>query len=183
VATSSARRPLNSFTFGRKSKRDIALERIKADLHYARLSGRDPVIAPEIEVPPPPKKRAKPPGPSEHQIQSAVISWWDKVGAKRYGLPNNLLFAIPNGGARDAITGSRLKAEGVRAGAPDLMLAVPFDGLAGLFIEMKTGTGAVAESQSTFMADLRQQNYETAIARSLDQAIEVIEAYLTEIPF
>lgn len=36
-----------------------------------------------------------------------------------------LLFAIPDGGRRDAVTGAHLKAEGVRAGVPDMFLAVP----------------------------------------------------------
>ena len=75
---------------------------------------------------------------SEHQEQSAVISWW-ALAHRQYGLPEFALFAIPNGGARDVITGARLKAEGVRRGVVDLMLAKPNGTFSGLFIEMKAG--------------------------------------------
>src|SRR5258706_12086600 len=74
--------------------------------------------------------------PSEHQSQAAVISWW-ALACNGYELPPFALFAIPNGGARDPITGSRLKQEGVRAGILDLMLAVKRGNFGGLFIEMK----------------------------------------------
>ena len=47
-----------------------------------------------------------------------------------------LLFAIPDGGRRDAVTGAHLKAEGVRAGGPDMFLAVPRQNAPGLFPEL-----------------------------------------------
>src|SRR5262245_64718583 len=52
-------------------------------------------------------------------------------------IPARLCFAIPNGGARDVITAGRLKAEGVRAGVPDVCLPVARAGYHGLFLEVK----------------------------------------------
>ena len=76
----------------------------------------------------------------EHLEQVHVIHWWDTI-AKANGIPECLLFAIPNGGYRTKRTGAMLKAEGMRAGVPDLFLAVPRGGFGGLFIEMKRPVG------------------------------------------
>ena len=53
--------------------------------------------------------------PTEHEEQAALIEWWG-LYARWKSLPPSLLMAIPNGGYRSAITGARLKAEGVRVG-------------------------------------------------------------------
>src|SRR5258708_6266486 len=92
-----------------------------------------------VYAPEKPKRERRAPDPnvpSEHQSQTAGISWW-ALACKGYELPPFALFAIPNGGARDPITGSRLKQEGVRPGILDLMLAVKRGDFGGLFIEMK----------------------------------------------
>lgn len=49
---------------------------------------------------------------SEHDQQVAVVEWYDLNG-----IP---VFAIPNGGIRHKRTAAMLKAEGVKAGVPDL---------------------------------------------------------------
>jgi len=73
--------------------------------------------------------------PSEHQIQHALIAWWE-IKHKGYGLPEFALFAVPNGGARNAVTGAILKREGVRKGVCDLILLCPNKYHAGLLIEI-----------------------------------------------
>ena len=47
----------------------------------------------------------------EHSIQVACVEWF------RYSYPmlSKRLFAVPNGGRRDAVTGAKMKAEGVIA--------------------------------------------------------------------
>ena len=74
---------------------------------------------------------------AEHRLQCACVRWF------RYQYPHHvsLLFAVPNGGRRDAVTGARLKAEGVVAGVADLLLFVPTKQHHALCIEMKTATG------------------------------------------
>src|SRR5690606_12582346 len=62
---------------------------------------------------------------TESKSQQAFIRWWG-LSHRSLGVPHaDLLFAIPNGGARNPVTGATLKAEGVRRGVPDLFLAVP----------------------------------------------------------
>nr|WP_294508356.1 hypothetical protein [uncultured Bilophila sp.] len=75
--------------------------------------------------------------PTESQEQKALFDWW-RAYARNTPL---VMLHIPNGGARNAITGSRMKAEGVTAGVPDILLAVPRQGCHGLWIELKRRKG------------------------------------------
>ena len=50
----------------------------------------------------------------EHREQAALFEWARYAGGRYPELA--LLFAVPNGGRRDAVTGARLKSEGVKAG-------------------------------------------------------------------
>ena len=132
---------------------------------------------------------------NESRMQQAFVRWWD-VAFRSLGVPDKrLLFAIPNGGARNAVTGAVLKAEGVRRGVPDLMLAVPVDGYRtngqsgdgyaeewfsshGLFLEFKTSEGRVSEEQESMQAFLRTCGYVVAVVRGFDEAERAITRYL-----
>lgn len=54
----------------------------------------------------------------EHRIQCSCVKWFNLKYPKLKGR----LFAVPNGGRRDTVTGDKLKAEGVTAGVSDLIL-------------------------------------------------------------
>lgn len=88
------------------------------------------------------------------------------------------MIAIPNGGARDAVTGKRLKEEGVTAGAPDLFLFHSNDQHNGLAIEMKTRTGKQSPSQKDFQKQLESNGYQYSICRSLAEFMEIVADYL-----
>lgn len=139
--------------------------------------GRPPQIAYAPEKPKRGRKVRDELVPSEHQSQCAVISWWRLVH-KGYELPEFALFAIPNGGARDRITGSRLKAEGVRPGIPDLMLAARNRLCAGLFIEMKKIGNQTKAVQKEALAHLRLAGYACEVCWTADAAIATIKTYL-----
>lgn len=70
-----------------------------------------------------------------------------------------LLFAIPNGGERNAIVAGKMKAEGVRAGVSDILLPVARRGYHGFFIEMKKPGGRESDKQIEFGADVTEQGY------------------------
>jgi hypothetical protein len=150
-----------------------------------RLNAIDAFYAgasPKGVVPIPRRTRApnKPRDPTlatEHQEQTAVIQWWNLSCAK-YGLPALALFAIPNGGARDYVTGAMLKAEGVRSGALDLILAKPATPFHGLFIEMKVGDNKPSPNQKEFIAYLQSVGYRAVVCYSAKVAISHIEEYL-----
>lgn len=114
----------------------------------------------------------------EHKEQCAVLEWWG-YKCHSFGVPEHLLFAIPNGGARNAITGAILKAEGVRAGVPDLFLACPNRYYSGLFVEMKKPKGGrVSDAQAGMRTLLMWAGYDVQICEGADKARAVITDYL-----
>lgn len=116
--------------------------------------------------------------PDEHSEQCALIRWWD-MQARAKGLDTRLLMAIPNGGARNAVTGARLKAEGVRAGVPDLLLAIPRNGFHGLWLEMKREKGgSVSAGQKVMLSLLAAQGFAVWVCKGFKQAKLAIETYL-----
>lgn len=75
------------------------------------------------------------------------------------------LFAIHNQGHGDIVRGNRAKAEGVKAGVPDLMLPQPIDGLAGLFIELKRSSKKDTQgNQNDWIDYLNQVGYKCVVA-------------------
>jgi hypothetical protein len=166
------------------SKRQL-LERSQRISNYYADSFGKPRMQNESLAALPPKRvirrpvDGKPVGPSEHQEQASVISWW-ALQHQQYNLPVYSLFAVPNGGARDAITGSRLKAEGVRRGTPDLVLAKPIGVHHGLYIEMKAQDGRESPEQQEFGKYLESVGYKFAFCYGAAPAIELIETYLAE---
>lgn len=116
---------------------------------------------------------------SESQLQQAVMQWWSHAHAGLY-CPEELLFAIPNGGARHIATAVRLKKEGVRAGVPDLALMAPSKGSYGLFIELKAGkAGRVSDDQKRMLQLLNAHGYRADVCRSFDEAVKTITEYLS----
>lgn len=89
-----------------------------------------------------------------------------------------MMFHIPNGGQRAITTAKRLKAEGVKAGVPDICLPVPKGKYHGLFIEMKVKGNKPTENQELWLAALKEQGYYTAVCFGLESAIDVILNYL-----
>lgn len=170
------------------SRRDQKIA-IKNSLDFmARAADKPSITAPggPLEITIPPKRERirrtvdnKPVGQTEHQAQRTVIDWWARFH-NRYQLPEFALFAVPNGGARDAITGAMLKAEGVRRGALDLILAKPTKQYAGLFIEMKVGDNKPSDEQKAFLEYLLSVGYKAVVHWSADSAISEIKSYLAD---
>ena len=114
----------------------------------------------------------------EHSEQVSLMQWW-ALQCRRFEVPEQLLFAIPNGGQRNIITAKRMKDEGVRSGIPDLFLAVPRGNFHGLFIEMKKlRGGVVSENQKACMEMLSNNNYCVAVCHGFIDAKTAITAYL-----
>lgn len=108
----------------------------------------------------------------EHTIQKTCVDWFD---LQYSGL---LLYAIPNGGKRSKAQAGKLKAEGVRAGVPDLYLAVVTQTYPGLYIETKTTSGQPSDEQLIAHAYLRAQGYQVELVRNLEQFQAVVNEYL-----
>ena len=116
---------------------------------------------------------------TEHQEQSMLIAWARHTESHWPELA--LLHAIPNGGWRGYKTGKMLKAEGLKAGVPDLCLPVPRGQWAGMYIEMKSKKGRVRQSQKWWLDQLNAHGYRAVVCRGFDQAVDVITEYLTAV--
>jgi hypothetical protein len=169
---------------GRLSPRDQKIAVNKALDLWAATSGKPTPADIRNEIPPKRVKVRRPvdgkaPQPSEHQLQAFIISWWAR-SHNLYALPEFVLFAVPSGGARDAITGSLLKAEGVRRGVPDLILAKPVGPYSGLFLELKVGYNKPTDQQFAFIAYLESVGYKTGVYWDAEAAIGAIKDYLRD---
>jgi hypothetical protein len=120
---------------------------------------------------------------SESSEQSAVITW---AGMNEYRFPQlRWLYSSLNGipipaskATRARIIG-RMKAEGMKAGVPDLFLPVARHGYHGLFIEMKRSDGGVlSELQKEFMQFADENGYLDKVCHGYEEAVESLEWYL-----
>lgn len=114
---------------------------------------------------------------TEHAEQVALMQWM----AWKYPAVEDMSYAIPNGGHRHKAVARKMKAEGGKAGVPDLCIAWPHNGKAGLYIELKaTGTtaSAVSKDQRGWISKLRNQGYAAEVAHGLDEAKSIVEEYL-----
>ena len=113
---------------------------------------------------------------TEHDHQVELIRWC-KLSASQY--PDLLkIFAVPNGGLRNAIVAKKLKAEGVVAGIPDLILPVAKNGYHGLFIELKTEKGKPSPAQKDRIKQLIADGYFAVICYGWAEARVVLKNYL-----
>lgn len=127
---------------------------------------------------------------TEHKEQCAVFEW---AGLMSNEYPElDLMFAIPNGGARPykisetpkgdvrySFEGRKLKKEGVKEGVPDIFLPAPKGDYHGLFIEMKRhGGGVVRKSQRAWLTNLAQQGYFVVVCKGSDAALRVLKGYM-----
>lgn len=113
----------------------------------------------------------------ESNSQIYFVRWF------RYQHPalSLLLFAVPNGGARNRTTGAILKAEGVVAGVADMLLLVPSGEFHGLALEFKTATGRQSDAQKRWQKAIEEQGYKYALVRSTEEAIDITNEYLEKI--
>lgn len=111
---------------------------------------------------------------SEHLEQCALIRWFDM----KYNDHKGRLYATPNAGKRHIAVGRKLKAEGMRAGVPDLCLPVSRLSYNSLYIELKTKEGKVSDSQKGWIEYLNSQGNMAVVCYGWESAKEVISKYL-----
>jgi hypothetical protein len=116
---------------------------------------------------------------------AALFEWARYMAATSPDL--RLLFHVPNGGPRDARTGARLKAQGVKAGVPDVVLPVSRrragsgpNGACygGCYVELKVGRGRLSPAQSGWLVALRAAGNVAAVAQGWVEAAAILERYL-----
>ncbi len=98
--------------------------------------------------------------------------------AKSYPVVYATTYAIPNAARRSAIQGAWMKAEGMKAGVPDLCIAHPSGPYPSMYLEMKSAKGVLSPSQKKYLSLLRGKGFYCVVAYSLNEAIELTEGYL-----
>lgn len=98
----------------------------------------------------------------------------------RYPDAYELLYHVPNGGHRLKEVAAKLKAQGVKAGIPDLVLAIARGGYFGLYIEFKATVdpAPVSPSQQACIRRLNDQGYLAVVCQGHFDAMECLRAYL-----
>lgn len=101
--------------------------------------------------------------------------------AQYHPIAKDHLFAIPNGGTRNVKEAVNMRAQGVRVGVSDYMLAYPYEGKSGMFLELKRANKSISRisvEQAVWMARMERAGYETKVAYGADEAIKAVEEYL-----
>jgi len=118
----------------------------------------------------------KQPGRLETYEQQEFVKYARMIMKDEY---RNLLFSIPNEAKRSMSTASRMKAEGMVAGVPDLFLAISSGEYHGLFIEMKRiNRAVVSDSQKIMIELLKDQGFKVVICEGSVSAMDEFRAYL-----
>lgn len=119
---------------------------------------------------------------SESAHQQALFCWANQNKEQHPCLED--MFAIPNGGYRYEGEAARLKAEGVKAGMPDIMLPAArwsgnfLDLYHGLFIEMKVNANKPSKEQEYRIQRLQAAGYCCIVVYSWSEAASKILQYL-----
>jgi hypothetical protein len=87
---------------------------------------------------------------------------------------------FPNEGKRDPKYGRLLQSYGMRKGVYDLLIVMPKWGFCGAWIELKTVEGILSKEQIEFGEDMKSQNYFTKVTYGLDEALQVIDWYVSK---
>lgn len=90
-------------------------------------------------------------------------------------------YHVPNGGHRNKLTAARLKSEGVKAGVPDIHVALPRGNYFGLWVEMKAKphySSSLSAQQKEWLERLSQAGYKTAVCKGFQSFRQVIDEYM-----
>lgn len=147
----------------------------RGKIKWTRTPKRIPKIDPTKRITPEQYAEAG----TEHAHQTALFIWAaDMILAGLY--PElRWLAAIPNGGMRHIVTANKLKAEGVKAGFPDVFFPVPRGNYFGLFMELKKPKkGRVADEQNDWRDYLNSAGYNAEVCYGWIEARDTILRYI-----
>ena len=106
--------------------------------------------------------------PLEAYEQRIVARYLDRSGLK--------WFHVPNGGFRAKATASALKAEGVKAGVPDILIITLANDGKPTAIELKRRKGGrVSKEQKEWIEVLTANGWECKVCKGADEAKEFID--------
>lgn len=95
----------------------------------------------------------------------------------RLRFPNELVFAIPNGGYRSWRQGKRLKLEGARPGIPDLCCPMKRGRYSSLWVELKQPSNKPSPDQAEIIDDLNNAGCRAVWCTSYEDAFDAFARY------
>lgn len=101
----------------------------------------------------------------EAQIQISFFEWLNYYPKFRAST-----FAIPNGGSRHVLEALSLKRQGLTAGVPDVLMAIPSKNACGAFIEFKAGKNKLTKQQQAMIEILKANGYACFVCHNLNDA-------------
>jgi acyl-CoA hydrolase len=113
---------------------------------------------------------------SEHQDQVILFNFIRALESRYPSL--EYVYAVPNGGYRPKRTAAMMKAEGQKAGVPDIWVPVVRGNKNGLVIEMKKGYNKPTDDQVLWLNRMVAQNWVAFVAYHRDTARKLILRYL-----
>lgn len=112
----------------------------------------------------------------ESEIQKHCIMWF----RLRYPHLAKVIFAVPNGGHRNAREAAIMKAEGVTPGVADVILLVSRGGFNSLCIEFKTEKGRQTKLQKEWQEQAEKHGNKYVVCRSFFDFSKTIKEYFRE---
>lgn len=112
---------------------------------------------------------------SEAQIQASMVRWYNNTYCLAHHSPRHIIFSVPNGGTRNALEATSLKAQGLLPGVSDIIIVRPNRTL---YVEVKTRTGKQSKEQIAFMQRVQALGHVYVLVRSLDEFKSFIESTL-----
>ena len=112
----------------------------------------------------------------ESDIQKAFVKWF-RLQYPQYALN---LMSVPNGDVRRKSEAAIMKAEGMTAGAADLLLLVPRGGFGALGIEFKTQAkySRQSDAQKRWQQAFERAGNKYTIVRTFEEAVVIANNYL-----
>lgn len=118
---------------------------------------------------------------SELTLQRNLVKWF----RLQYPKQQKHLIRIGNEGKKSPVTGKIDKQTGLVVGASDLFLAIPSNGFAGLWLELKREGAKITPSnkehhdrQISFLNCMREVGYAGYMVWGFDEAKDAIQQYL-----
>jgi hypothetical protein len=119
--------------------------------------------------------------PLEHAEQVKLFAWANENTERYPALA--WLFAVPNWfGVKTPIQGARAKAEGRKAGVPDVLFPVRRGPYVGLAVEMKSPGRTPTREQKLWLNQFKTQGWLTDVCYSFEEARDLLLAYLSGSP-
>lgn len=113
---------------------------------------------------------------SEDFIQQEIVMYYSNKYCLKHHKPRHIIFAVPNGGKRDAREAKKLNNTGLLKGTSDLVIDT---GKLIVYCEVKTPTGVQSTDQKVFQERVESNGRIYIMPRSLEEFITMIEPLIS----